>query len=175
MQDLKMGETLDDGVSLGKISGQLKAIGINVLDATGNLRQMGTVIEELGDKWGTLTRAQQVATAEVLAGKRQYTQLFALMENMDKYKENLNTAENSEGTLEKQAARWEQGWEAASNKVRASVEGIYNSLINDKALIEMTRGFATLLEGVQKFIENLGGIKGVLMTIGSIFTSVFSN
>ena len=175
MQDLKMGETLEDGVSLGKVSGQLEAIGIHVLDTTGNLRDMGTVIEELGDKWQTLSRAQQVSIAEVIAGKRQYTQLYALMENMDKYRTNLNTAENSEGTLEKQAQIFAESWEAASNQVRTNLESIYSQLLDDKGLVKITKAVADLVSGISTAIEAFGGLKGIILTVGATVMQVFSN
>ena len=41
MGGLKLGETLEDGVDLNKYSATLKKVGIDVLDATGNLREMG--------------------------------------------------------------------------------------------------------------------------------------
>jgi len=35
----------EDGVTLGNYSGKMAALGFNVLDASGHLRDMGTVIE----------------------------------------------------------------------------------------------------------------------------------
>jgi len=58
ISSLKLGETLEDGVDLTKYTQALKQIGVNVLDTSGNLREMGTVIEEIGAKWKTLNTAQ---------------------------------------------------------------------------------------------------------------------
>jgi len=55
---LKLGETLEDGVDLNKYSKALASIGVQVLDATGNLKDMGGVVDEIGAKWDTMTRAQ---------------------------------------------------------------------------------------------------------------------
>jgi TP901 family phage tail tape measure protein len=49
--DLKLGETLDDGVNLGAISSEISKIGVSVLDANGEMRDMGVIIEELMEKW----------------------------------------------------------------------------------------------------------------------------
>lgn len=46
--DIKAG--LDDEVSLGNYSGKMKKLGFDVLDASGNLKDMGSVIEEIGEK-----------------------------------------------------------------------------------------------------------------------------
>jgi TP901 family phage tail tape measure protein len=60
-------------------------MGINVLDLNGNLRDMGTVMEEIGAKWGDMSREQQVYLAQTMAGQRQYNNLLALFDNFDKY------------------------------------------------------------------------------------------
>jgi hypothetical protein len=36
----------------------MAAMGVNALDANGKLRDQGEVIEEIGNKWSSLTREQ---------------------------------------------------------------------------------------------------------------------
>lgn len=69
IQGLKMGETLEDGVDLNKYSTALQKVGINVLDATGNLRDMNSILDEMGEKWATLSQTEQTALAQTVAGK----------------------------------------------------------------------------------------------------------
>ena len=102
MGDLKVDGVDEFGTSLGDVSGQMRQMGIEVLDQEGNLRDMGEVIEEVAAKWGTWTDAQQQAAAVAMAGKRQYNNLIALFENWDMYESALTTSQNSEGTLQKQ-------------------------------------------------------------------------
>jgi len=63
LQSLSLGETLDDGVNLTKYSKALKTIGVEVLDATGGLRQMDDILMDMGEKWQNLTNAQKTAVA----------------------------------------------------------------------------------------------------------------
>jgi TP901 family phage tail tape measure protein len=58
IQDLDLGATLEDGVTLGKYSDALATIGVNILDANGNLRDMNDILNDMGAKWDTLTKAQ---------------------------------------------------------------------------------------------------------------------
>jgi TP901 family phage tail tape measure protein len=51
MGDLKLGKTDEDGVGLGKVSGQLQGLGIEILDQQGNMREMGNIIEDVAKKW----------------------------------------------------------------------------------------------------------------------------
>lgn len=173
--DLKLGKTLDDGVTLGKVSSTLKQVGINVLDANKNLRDMGIVIEEIGQKWNTFTTAQQTAIAQVVGGKRQYTQWLALMDNFNTYQENLNIANNAEGTLESQAKIYEQSWEAATKRVQASLETLYGNLINDQSVIGIVNNVQKLVDGITAFIDALGGVKTILPAIGVLGIRVFSS
>lgn len=172
MGDLKLGKT-DDGIGLGQVSSQLKSIGVQVLDATGNLRDMGDIITDLGNKWQTMSAAQKTATAQVVAGKRQYTQLMALFENWDMYNKNMSIATNAEGELQQMADIYAESWEAASARVRASWEGVWDSLLNDEALIKMTNGLADVVSGIESVVDGFGGLPGVIAQVASVVTTVF--
>lgn len=81
IQDLELGNTLDDGTTLGQYAEALQKVGINIKDSNGQLKNMDSILGEMGNKWKTLTKDQQVALAQNVAGTRQYTQLVALMDN----------------------------------------------------------------------------------------------
>jgi hypothetical protein len=63
------------------------------------LRKADDIIADLGEKWKTLSTAQQTALAQTVAGTRQYTHLMALMKDFDSFEMNVDLAKNSEGTL----------------------------------------------------------------------------
>ena len=50
LEGLKLGETLEDGTDLNKYSGALQTIGVNIKDQNGDLKQMDTILEEIGAK-----------------------------------------------------------------------------------------------------------------------------
>jgi TP901 family phage tail tape measure protein len=105
IQGLNLGETLDDGTTLNKYSEALQKVGISIFDQGGELKDMDKILDEMGEKWQTLNKAQQTALAQTVAGTRQYTQLVALMDNWDSgdsdsMQANLTTSYNAEGTLQ---------------------------------------------------------------------------
>ena len=69
MTSIKAGESVEDGATLDSYTAKMGAMGVNVLDVNGKLRDMGEVIEEVGNKWNTMSREQQVALAQIMAGK----------------------------------------------------------------------------------------------------------
>lgn len=179
IQGLSLGETLEDGVDLNKYSEALNKVGISVLDSSGEMRKMDDILDDMASKWDTLSKAQQTALAQTVAGVRQYTQLVALMENWnngdsDSMIANLTTSASSGGALQKQADIYAESWEGARDRVKAAAESIYSSLINDEAFIDMLDGVEKVLKFIKELIDSLGGLKGVLMAIGTIVTKVFS-
>lgn len=173
IQGLQQGETLDDGTTLNKYSQGLAAVGIQIKDATGNLKDMDDILDNIGSTWSTLSREQKVALAQTVAGVRQYSQFMALFDNWDFMKENLNTAYSADGTLNEQAEIYAESWEAARKRVRAAAEGIFNSLIDKDFFIDIDDAMTSTLKGLNKFIDSIGGVKGVLLLLGTIGTKVF--
>ena len=173
IQGLNLGKTLDDGTDLNKYSTALHKVGIEIKDTDGQLKDMDIILDEMGTKWNTWSRDTQTALAQTVAGVRQYTQLMTLMNNYDFYKENVERAKNSEGSLQEQADIYAESWDAAKDRVKTSLQAIYKSLINDKFFIEANNKISDILDGINTFIKSLGGMKGILLTIGGIFMSVF--
>ena len=174
LESVKLGETLEDGVELNKYSEALQKIGVHILDASGEMRNLDDILDDTAEKWDTLTQAQKMATAQTVAGVRQYNNFISLMDNWDDMQTNLNTAKKAEGSLQEQADIYAESWEAARDRVRAAAESIYKDLIDEDFFIEVDNGLTILLKGVDGFIEGLGGIKGLLGTIGGLFMQYFA-
>lgn len=173
IQDLELGKTLDDGTTLGKYSKALDAVGVAIKDSNGELRDMDRILDDIGGKWDTLNKDEQVALAQAVGGIRQYTQFIALMDNWDFMEENLETAKGATGELQKQADIFAESWEAARKNVKASAEGIYDSLIKDEFWIDLTNGFAGFLKIIESAIDSVGGLKGVLLGLAIILQKQF--
>ena len=174
IQDLELGKTLDDGTTLGAYAESLQAVGINIKESNGELKKMDDILNEMGSVWKTLGNDQQAALAQSVAGVRQYTQLMALMENWDYFKDNLEVARDATGTLQEQADIYAESWEAAQKRVQASAQAIYQDLINDEFFIDLQNNFAKILDIIDKAIDSMGGFKGVIALLGGVLLTAFS-
>ena len=174
IQGLKLGETLDDGTTLNKYSEALDAVGISIFDQNNQIKKMDDILDEMGAKWQTISKDQQIALAQTVAGVRKYVQLTTLMNNWDFFQSNVETAYGAAGTLNKQAEIYAESWEAANDRVRASAEKVYAAILDDDFFIDLTNGFGIVIDKIGVTIESLGGVKGTLLTIGTIVTKVFS-
>ena len=175
IESVKLGDTLEDGVDLTKYSAALDQIGVQILDEEGELRNMSLVFQEMGEKWGTLTKAQKDAVAQTVGGVRNANTLMAWFNNFDKYQENLETVYNADGALQKQQDIYEDSWLAASRRVKAAWESIYSDLIDDKFFIDLNKGLASIIESLDRFIDKIGGLKGLLITLAPLATSIFKD
>lgn len=173
INDIKTGSD-DAEVSLGNYTKQMAQLGVNVLDASGNLRDTGDVIEEIGGKWQTLSREQQIYLARTMAGQRQYNNLLALFENWGKYTDLLNVSMDAQGTTMQKNSRYMDSLAAHMEQLGAAGERVKSAMIDSdsfKGLIDIGTGLTNLFANL---IESIGGGGTAFLALGSIVTQVFS-
>ena len=174
IQGLNLGETLEDGTTLNKYSEALATVGVHIKDASGQIKNMDVILDDLGAKWGTLGKDTQIALAQVVGGVRQYNQIISLMDHWGSFEKNVGLAQMSSGTLNEQADIYAESWEAARDRVRAAAEGIYDALINEDVFIKLDNIFTGLLNGVGGVVKGMGGMVPILGTIGGVITQKFA-
>ena len=171
-EGLSLGKTLDDGTTLNKYSKALESVGVNIKDQFGDLKSMNQILDELGSKWQTLSKEQQIALAQTVGGVRQYTNLVALMDNWDYFQQNVGVASGSAGTLQEQADTYAESWEAAQKRVKAAAESLFDTLINDDFFIQVNNIIETVLTGINKFMTGFGGVKNIIFSVLSFALSM---
>lgn len=172
--DLSLGKTDEDGVGLGKVSGQLHNLGIEVLDQQGNMREMGKIVEDVAAKWQTWTQAQRQAAAVAMAGKLQYSRLIALFDNWDMYTNAVEMSTNAVGELQKQQNIYMESTRAHLNQLSASWERVFDSFVDNEGINSIIDVFSGAVNVLGNFIEAIGGGGQALATLGTIGINVFS-
>lgn len=174
ISDLKLGESDEDGLGLGDVSGGLQKLGIEVLDAEGELRDLGTVIEEIAAKWNDWTSAQQAAIAQLMAGKRQYNNLVALFSNWDMYENAINTSRNATGELQKQQDIYMESTEAHLEQLKAQWEDMYDSLFDANTINTLSDALRGIISLLTKVIDTIGGGSTVITGLIGFVLNKFS-
>lgn len=175
INDLVEDGTDEFGVSLGRISSHLAAMGIHILDEEGKLRDLGDTLTEVGEKWQTYSKEQQVAIAEQIGGKRQWTQVTALFDNWDKYSSALNIAKNATGALQEQQDIYSESVAAHLQQLKTQWEGIYQELLNSKEIIAVVNVGKNLLSVLETIVKTAGGVVPILGSVASIMLGAFSD
>lgn len=173
VEDLKLGDTLDDGTTLGNYSSALEKVGISIKDSNGALKDMDDILNDIGNKWGLLNRDQQVALAQSVAGIRQYSQFIAIMDNWDFMEENIETAKNATGELQQQQLIYAQSVEGAEKRLQVAKESLMNNLFDGDSLKGVLDAGATALGFVDDLVDALGGLPGILTLVSSLMLKAF--
>lgn len=176
MGDLKAEGTDEFGVSLGEVTSQMQTMGVNILDETGSMRDMGDVIEEVGTKWQGWSREQKQAAAIAMAGKRQYNNLFALFENWNQYNKELKVSQESLGTLQQQQNTYMESMEAKQQRLSTQTEAFYSALIGDGQEVNNLVDIMTeLMTVITQFTDGMGGGFKSIIGYATILANLFKN
>lgn len=170
-QQLKS-EGTDGEVTLNRVSSQLQELGVNVLDSAGNLRDLDTVIAEVGDQWDNWSSKQQLAIAQLVGGTRQYGQFLTLMNNFDKYQKLLSSANLEDGsTLEQQYQSSLQSIESYAENAGEAWRRAFSNVIDEDAIKGFYKGAEELGDVFNRLLDTVGGLPGILAIAAGIFSS----
>ena len=172
MGDIEAG--IDTETTLGNYTEQMAAMGVNVLDMNGQLRDMGEVIEEIGGKWSTMSREQQIALSQTMAGTRQYNNLLSLFDNWDMYTDALKTSANAAGTLQEQQDIFAESTKGNLQELATAAEGVFDSLLTSDMINGVVEPLTDIVSGLETFIDAIGGGVGALNIFGPLLIKSFS-
>ena len=173
INDIKAG-TDDAEVSLGNYTGKMAELGIDVLDANGELRDTGDVMTEIGEKWGSMTREQQIYLAQTMAGQRQMNNLIALFDNWDTYTKELNTSLAANDELNEKNDIYMDSLKAHLNELTAAQEGLIQAFSDTDSFKGLVDIGTNLLNIFTQLVDAIGGGGNALLSFGAILTRVFS-
>lgn len=166
----------EDGTSINDVDEALKTVGIQLLDSQGNMRDLGEVIDELGKKWDNLTRNQKSYLATTIAGTRQQSRFYALMNDFDRTLELVEEGSNSSGRAMQQFALYEDSLTASTQRLKNEVEIFYNKIMSGNGPLKNLIG---ILNQLLKIVNKIGpawtamGIVGGQMGIRKV-SQIFS-
>lgn len=174
----------DGSLSLNKSAKALKVYAdIDVKKPSGELRDMGGVLDELGGKWETLNKTQKQALMVAIGGKLRSSQFSALMDNWETVKKIQQEVANGDalGSADKENQRYIDSIEGRVVKLKEELKKLVTTTIST----DMFKGMVSGLTGVFSTINNvisafdklgvatpvvLSGLTGMFMTIKSLGT-----
>lgn len=172
--DIGMGETLDDGVNLGTVTGTLEKVGVSVLGSDGKMRQVGAIMEDLMKVWSNIDSTQKNAIATTLAGKYQLARFEALMNRSDMYNEYKSASQNADGTLDVMNEKYVNSIEGRMNKLQATFEETIGKFFETDDFYGFIDGLTTVIDLFNDLTDAIGGGATALTGLGAILTKTFS-
>jgi hypothetical protein len=148
-------------------------MGIRVLTYSGQLRDMGDVIEEIGNKWTSLSREQQVSLSQIMAGTRQYNNLLALFDNWENYTDTLLVSQNAMGTLQRQQDIYMESTAAHLEQISAAWEKVFDAFFNNEGINKLLDSITAAINLLGTAVSGAGGgltvLGGALGTLARAF------
>jgi len=148
------------------------ATGFDIMADENTFKDMKEIIVGIGKEWDNLSDIDQAGLLEALAGKQQSNALAAALSNYEMIEEAYEIAENSSGSAMREQEKWEQGLEARTNKLKASLETLSTTFLDSNflgGLIDAGRGLIDILTVI---IDKLGVIPTLLGAGGGIFAGI---
>lgn len=156
----------DDEVTSEDRSNAAKAygsVGISVYNDDGSYRGLANILDELSEKWDTLSDAQKAYVAEQSAGVRNINVFNTMLDTWEEARQlAVEAVEDSEYYLEVQEKHMES-MTAKINTFKATLEEFWYNLIDTGAinlLIETGTVLIDVLGGIVKGFQSIGEMAG---------------
>lgn len=174
MSQLDADGTDEFGVTLSEVTAKMKAMGVEILDQNGELKDMDDILSDVASKWNDWSRGQQVAAARVMAGTQQYSRFIALMDNQDMWNQALENSKNSLGELDRENNIYLESTKAHLQQLSTEAEKTYNLIFDQDVVTGFTDSLTGALSVFNNFLETTGGGMTSLLTLGNMLGNLFN-
>lgn len=166
LQAVSLGSLVDEeGEDISQVDTLLKNYGIDLMEVTNNLSDMGALLDLLGARWDSYTTAQQSEIATTIAGNYQRERFIALMEEWDRVLELEQVSLESSGSAMEKYSVYQDSVEAKINSLKAAWTELADATLNSGWI-------SFLMEFAQGFLElstNTGGLANSILGLASAF------
>ena len=143
--------------STAKLRQEILALsGVDIMLDKNNFKSTYQIMDELAQKWDSLTDIQQASVTELIAGKRQGNIVSSLMQNFDTARDALNTSLNSSGSAMREHEKWQQSLEARINSLKASWQSLSQTFMSSDFLKKTIDHIIHLVDAIDGLIDNFG-------------------
>ncbi len=161
----------EDGTKINQVAKALAEAGILMVDAQGQFRNFGTVMDELGARWDTLDSRQKAYIATTLAGTYQQSRFLNLMngyrQSVDLYQDSLTKT----GIAQEKYNLWLQGTEAHLNRLKVAGTDIFTTVFNSEGLRDTIDALTGLLTVLNNLMNTFGTFNTIaVITVGLIMS-----
>lgn len=160
------GEAVDDmGEDISHVESTLRSLGIELRASETEFRNIGDVIDEVGQKFNSLDSVVQRQIVTAMGGVYQSENLLALLTNYDKVAKYVDVAANSYGTAAEKFTAYQESVEAHYNTMIASAEALAKQTVPT----ELLNGLMDAGSAVMDFATNTNLLSIALSSLGSAF------
>lgn len=158
-------ETGDMNEDLNEVQTAIESVGVAFVESDGQIRNFYDIIEDLSGVWDGLDKNTKSYIATQAAGVRQQNRFFAVMDNFNKVQAINNDLTFTAGTLQSSYATYMTGTEAASQRLKSTLDKLWMGAINSDTLIGLYEMSTTVL----KIVDHVGLLELALSSALSMY------
>lgn len=144
-----------------KMKAKMKELGISMTDSNGQTKPLITIITELREKFGKLSKSQQTAAASTIFGKEAMSGMLAVINASDKDFNSLyENIKNADGAAEDMAKTMQDNLQGDLTTLSSALEGLGIKI--SKALTPVLR---EITQAVTEFISWLNGLDDHIISV----------
>lgn len=150
----------------------LSSIGISVYDENGEYQDFSKTLDQLSEKWNTLSKSQQSYIAEQMAGIRNLNTMSAIIETWKDAKSIASDAVSDTGFIDETQEKYMDSVNAHINRLQTSIQELWNELLDTGAISTLTDALNLLINVAEKLIGVFSTIGDVLPVVNGGFVSL---
>lgn len=147
-----------------KIQTAFNNVGITSTNATGQIKPMYELLQELSLKWKDLDKNAQMYMSTQIAGANQARIFSSIMNNFNNIQSKNNSLIGAGGTLNQSYSQYLNSVEASANKAKASFEEMWLKALDS----DVIKDFYDASIAITTFIGNVGVLRVALTTLATI-------
>ena len=149
-----------------KAAESLKDVGINVFDINGNYQDFGTTLDQLSEKWDTLSDAQRANIAESMAGVKNLQVMNAMMETWGEAKDLARQVEEDPDFFLDVQEKSMDSLQSKMDTFKANIQDFWHNFLDTGFIGGAISTINELLEALNKLISTINSIPVVGKGLG---------
>lgn len=163
----ELGEDTDI-LSASKLDEKMRAFGVAIVDANGELRSTYDILDDLALVWDRLNSVEQAAITDMLAGTRQQNAFYSIMQNWSDAENIVLNAANATGALQTAQEEYINSVEGRMNQLGASWEQFSTSFMNSEFIELIIRGLNGLATTLSFVTDNVDLFSTGISVLGGV-------
>ncbi len=160
----------EDGTKVNEVAKSLATVGIQLMDTNGQFRNTGVLMDQLGKKWDNLDSRTKAYLATTIAGTRQQSRFYALMDGYSEATELYINALNSAGVATQKFGIYQESTQAKMDKFNSTLNTFWQNAIDSDTIKSVIDLGTIFIELIIKIVDKIGIIIPTLTALGLVLT-----
>ncbi len=163
-----LGDEGMDSETYARLEKQMRAVGVSITDANGELRSTYDILQDLSGEWENLSTTERAAIAEMMAGTRQQNIFYSIMQNWKDAEAIVQNASMGIGSLQAAQEKYLDSIEGRTAQLKAAWEGFSQTILSSDLVKVIMQTLTWIVRALDTVVEHVGGLPVLLTTVGAI-------